>query len=318
MKREIKVGLTLFAAIAGLYLLVIWAKNLHFFAAPGKHYTLHFDRINGLKEGDPVNVLGFPSGTVRAITLEKGQPTAKIYLNQEIILFADAHAEIQVREVLSGKMIELYPGTSSEILAKNTIIPGHLALDFSTAFTRFGEVFENLDPASLDSLVADIRIITREMASLSRQLGDSSFVGVLFELSMAAKNMNGLMQGVQNRNLLGKADSAIIHFSRLATDGGEMLSELKKMGGDIRSETLPKADSLLNKFLSGMDQAETTLTQLQTLLSQLQNPDLLAGKLLTDPQMVQKLDYTLDNLNKTMEHVRTKRLLVGLKPKKEK
>ena len=69
-KLEIQVGIVFVLALAVLVLGVLWFKSYHYRAENVK-MTVVFPKTSGLVRGDPVEVLGVPSGQVAEIRTEK-------------------------------------------------------------------------------------------------------------------------------------------------------------------------------------------------------------------------------------------------------
>ncbi|MEL7531143.1 MAG: MlaD family protein [Bacteroidota bacterium] len=152
MKREIKVGLTLLAGLVLAYLVVAWVNRTSLFAPPEKQYFLSFQQVNGLLEGDPVVVRGYQAGRVVAIIPEANAVSVEVALDERIALFADGYAEIQIKELMGGKQISLITGAQGNPLASGASLKGRTSLDFSTAFSRFGGVMDQMDPENIERL----------------------------------------------------------------------------------------------------------------------------------------------------------------------
>lgn len=300
------------AGIVAVYLIITWAKNSHLFAGDQNQYRLSFQDVSGLKAGDQVRVFGYPSGSVAQIKIEQGGALVEIALNADIRLFKDASAEIRVKELMGGKMIELNPGSSGLELGPDGVIKGTASLDFSTAFSRAGEFMDQFSGEDLDSLVGDLKQIARVFARISTDLEKEGITGMIGELSDASKNLNSILGDVQSRSLVRKMDGLLVDASALSKKADGAIASITGLTDRLQDKTLPEAEKMLEQANHMLSEAEGMMTEAKDLVDQLKNRETVAGKLLYDPAFAEQLDVTLDNLNKTLDHIRTKKIFVTM------
>ncbi|MEM6805483.1 MAG: hypothetical protein AAF696_29060, partial [Bacteroidota bacterium] len=85
----------------------------------------------------------------------------------------------------------------------------------------------------------------------------------------------------------------------------------------IESKSLPKLEESFEKLPELLEGADIATERLNSLLEQSQGSNSLAQRLFTDEDLSRQLDTTLFNLNKTLEQIHSKRVIVGLKRKKK-
>ena len=295
-----------------LYLFIAWAKSIHFFAVSRLPYQISFHNVSGLMEDDPVNVFGHPSGNVTEIELTRTGAIVSISLDDEIQLFQDAQAEIRIKELMGGKMIEIFPGQSGTVLASGSTFSGSTSMDFSTAFSKFGTLMENLDMQQMDSMVANLNQITGALAGISSQFNQEDMKTMFSQLNASAKSLNNILHEVESRGLVGKVDGAVDKLDRLSNGANGAMNSFNNIATHIESKTLPQSDSLLQQLSGFLTQTESTLEEAKNMVAELKTGNSAAGKALFDPEFALKIDHAVDNLNKTLDHIRTNKLHVAM------
>ena len=312
MKRQVKIGLTLIGGILAVYIFITWAKSMHFFAAARSAYTIQFNNVAGLKTGDAVTIYGMPYGNVTSISLGEGGANVRISLDQGVTLRSDARAEIQIKEIMGGKLVALNPGSVGEPVGEDFVIPGTASMDFATAFSEFGKVFENLDTEAIDSVVRQMSRIANTFDKLSNSIDEKEVGDMFTDLGETADAMNRLLKDVEQRKLVGKMDSAMASVAELSKKADSTMETFNDIAGHIEGTTLPKSDSLITTMVSMLDQTEVMLTSVEEMLEKMKDENTAAGKMLYDDTFAATIDSTLRNLNKTLEHVRNKKLHVTM------
>lgn len=111
-KAELLVGLAFMAATAmlGFYTIAVSKVSL----SPKKRYVVEFDRVFGLKEGDPVRVEGFEKGEVKSLTLREGKIRAILEVESDVDIYR-TNSEVKVTPFspLGGRVVEIDRGLDS-------------------------------------------------------------------------------------------------------------------------------------------------------------------------------------------------------------
>lgn len=329
MKREIKIGLTLLSAVLILYFWVAWMKNLHLFDEGHKGYTIIFNNVNGLLEGASVNVFGYPAGTVESIQPMQDHVEVKIRLLDRIAIHSDALAEIQLKELMGGKQIELNPGRASTVLKSGGIIKGYISPDLTSAFSMFGEALQQVDTARISRLMTNMEKITETMAYFAQNMHLENMDGMVKELSLtgvelrkSATGINDILAEIQAKNVIDRGDSAFQAIAIMLKNVEKMLESSDKMLGQsanllnqvndliakTESKTLPKTDSIMQQVIVMLDKTDKTLSTVEDIVGKLNQKETIVGKALNDPEFLAMMDSTLKNLNLTLEHFRNNKI----------
>lgn len=312
MKKEVKIGLMIMAGLLMLYLALTWVKSTHLFAVSRNGYQIRFQDVSGLKEGDPVTVLGYPSGNVESIKIDGSGALVQITLSEDIAVQTDASAILKVKEIMGGKTIELLPGRSGRKLPEQQYIPGTTSLDFSSAFAKTGEFMDKLDVNQVDSMMQDITKLIKTFSKIGDELDTLDTHGMVKDLRESASSLNHILADVERRKLVASIDESLGKVNQLAEKAENSLSSITQLTDQISAKTLPKADSMMAQVSDMLGSSEGMIDDVKKILKQFQDRSTLAGQLLYDPAFAQQVDGTLKNLDKTLDHIRTKKIYVTM------
>ncbi|MCI4666645.1 MAG: MlaD family protein [Bacteroidia bacterium] len=311
---SIRVGLTVLAGILSIYLLITWVKRSHLFAPDENHYTIYFDNVSGLLKGDPVQLRGFPVGRVEEIV-----PTAKyvkvmVAVDASIPVYEDARAQIQVKELMGGKLISLNPGSKGNMLSgEDIIIIGSASLDFSSSFSEVGDFLNLIEDQGLQTTFGRLDSITRWMYQIAQNI-DPEVPGRIFartdQLTSEMERLSKLSKEIDWQKELNyyrdNLDQTLTRANSLLNTADSLISEV-----DIQQlyKELEKGSNLLSR-------ADSLISELSVISKSLQDENVLAGRLLYDKNLSRGLDTTLYHLNETLKQIHERKVVVGFGRKK--
>lgn len=169
-KTELMVGAFVTLAFIGLILGVVWGKNIRIFSKRNQ-LTLQFDNVRGLEEGDPVVVRGIQKGAVEKVVLGTQSVDVKIWFEKDVHLYKDFQAFIEPKEIMGGKQVTLYPGSSKTKADLNRVYTGEVRGDFSVLFAQSEMTLSRLD--SLLTLTADV-LTTQKIDQILRNIEEAT------------------------------------------------------------------------------------------------------------------------------------------------
>jgi phospholipid/cholesterol/gamma-HCH transport system substrate-binding protein len=281
MKPELKVGLTVSFALILLGFALWWAKDVR---VGSKKIGVRFENVSGLQPGDPVMISGLRIGKVDDIALRDGYVYVQLSVSPEVVLYRNATARIAMLELMTGKKVELYPGSKEAgELAQGEVICGTFLADIPDLVGGAGSTID-----TLKILIADVR---RTLQSADAIIGDET---VQENLKISIQNLRSattdlavLSRDLRSANikaLIANIDRTIATVEKLIND---IQPELKGALSDARG-TLRNADSLV---VSLKDLTQRLKTDRSTLV----------GKVLNDEQFVMKLDSVVSNLDSVLK-----------------
>ncbi|MEZ4826723.1 MAG: MlaD family protein [Bacteroidia bacterium] len=316
MKNEIRVGLTVLAGIVLLYLMIAWARRIHFFAPEENQYLIHFEQVSGLLEGDPVHVRGYLAGRVMDIHPEKDFMAVMVSVDERIELYADAYAEIRVKELLGGKMIEIFPGNGAVAFDNQLFLPGKTSPDFASAFSGFGDITGSIDIAGINKMIGRMDSLTANIQLWMTESDPQRVVAMVEDISGMVARVNRLISDVNDRKIIYGLDSTLTTVNHLLKKTEPLFDEAEKITRSAEFSLIPRADSLVGQLESTLRSLDKTITSVNAVMDKLEEKDNVGGRIFNDPGLSAQLDTTLYNLNKVLEQIHSKRVIVGMKRKK--
>jgi phospholipid/cholesterol/gamma-HCH transport system substrate-binding protein len=258
-KIEIIVGLFVSLAVIGLILGVVWGKNFQFFSKR-QHLTLLFDDVRGLQAGDPVVVRGLQKGEVESIHLKNRNVEVRIWFEPDVRLYTDFRAVIEIKELMGGKQVVLYPGQSGKQPDYSDLYRGEVQADFNSLFSQADLLFTELDSMlnetrnlltgpKIENILNQIEMTSKQMRSLISEIRPTLASGVerfesiseQFQSDSAAAKIDGL---------ISKLDSAAYTFHKIGLQIQDKEGTLGQLVGDKKLyddliRTTGRLDSLI-------------------------------------------------------------------------
>ncbi len=289
-RTNIKVGITVLVAIAVLLAGIGWAKHWYF-GAPEQTVRATFPTAAGLERGDPVTVNGVKLGSVQEIELRRSDVVVTMAFPEPIDVRSDATASLAMLELVGGKKIELHPGNSPALLAKNAIIPGSNAGDIGTIV------------AMITSLSNTLTSITGRADTLF-----GSMNGILAGDTLKEK-LNRTLSAAQGT--LADVDRAAAHASTLFSEDGPMLGRTLEAADSalrVLSSTVGENRAGLRVFIDSgiraVADARRSLARLDTMISGGAEHKTFLYRLTRDESFAMRLDSALESLTKLSEQIR--------------
>ena len=318
MKHEIRVGLTVIGAVLLFYGIIAWANRMHFFSPEEAYYELVFDDVSGLLEGDPVIMRGYRAGRVMKISAQAQAVWVRITLDRETQLYDDVYGEIQVKELMGGKQLALFPGRSTVPFDASRPIAGRTSLDFSSAFSRMGRVMDELNPENIQALVQVLDTFSRSFSDISRQVDTRMLLELPGQLSRTLSQAEALLASARQSDVIGQTSRTLAQSDSLLRAADRTLRRFESMAEKADATTLPRIDSLMGQTLQLLARSESMLQTVEDLFRDLQNEESFAGKLLRDPAFARSVDSTLKHIDDVMLQIKEERIYVAIKMGKRK
>lgn len=275
-KTEIKVGLTVLAAIIIFLWIFGWAKNISI-RSTENIIKVSFRNVAGLEIGDPVTVNGFRKGYVNDMKVLTNEVIVEIALDNDVILKEDATFSVSMLDLMGGKKIEIYPGESSVALNLKEIHHGVFLSDIPAVMSLLGSV--------QDDLVTVLKDVKITLSSVNQYLTDEKLSN---DLKQSLKNFNSLTaeindllkQNKENMKLLtNNVISLTENTNRLIKTNEQNVSDLLKHMNEVVEKS--------NKLLTNVNQLSDETLQKQNNL----------GKILYDEELIKNIKTSLKQIN---------------------
>jgi phospholipid/cholesterol/gamma-HCH transport system substrate-binding protein len=156
-KSEIKVGLTILLTTILLVWIITWAKNIAFFSDENE-LLISFDTVAGLEVGDIVTVNGVRKGNVTSIYLKKQSVMVDISISKDVTLYSDATFSIMMLDLMGGKKVEIFPGSSENLIDYSVVQNGIFTGDISTTMVTLNSI-----QSDFVSVIKDVKLTLQEL-----------------------------------------------------------------------------------------------------------------------------------------------------------
>lgn len=275
-KTEIRVGLTVLVGILVFIWILGWAKN--FSIRSNEHVIkVRFANVSGLEIGDQVTVNGMRKGYVKEMIVEPNNVLVELSVENDVQLKEDASFAISMLDLMGGKKVEVFPGTSSRVYDNNKISEGKFYADIPSVMSLFGSV--------QDDLVTVLRDVKISLHSMNNYLTDDKLNAdvkkSLSNLSLLTEKLNAMIS--ENRNDVRSLTQNAV--------------ELTETSNKILLTNKDNIDQLFIDLKSVFQKSDTLLTSLNSLTTETMNQQNNVGKLLYDENLIKDLKQTLKQVN---------------------
>ncbi|MCX8105366.1 MAG: MlaD family protein [Ignavibacterium album] len=275
-KTEIKVGLTVLAAILIFLWIFGWAKNISI-RSTENIIKVSFQNVAGLEIGDPVTVNGFRKGYVNDMKVLPNEVIVEIALDNDVSLKKDARFSISMLDLMGGKKVEIYPGESSEVLDLTEIHHGIFLSDIPAVMSLLGSV--------QDDLVTVLKDVKVTLSSMNQYLTDEKFSS---DIKQSLKNLNSLTAEINSLVQQNKDNIKVL------TDNAILLTENS-------NQLIKTNEQNIHDLIKNMNEVANRSNQLLNDVSRLTNETLQQqnnlGKILYDEEMMKDIKSSLRQVN---------------------
>lgn len=286
--NEIKVGLTIIAAVVVFIFGVRYFENLPLFTST---YDLvaEFDDAGGLISGNIVRVRGVTVGSVNAVFIhpETGRVRVHFHVNREILITEGAYASVAGFDALGVVRLDLFLGDpAAPLIAEGGMVDGHAAEDlFASLSARAPGIVDQVD-----KVLAGLETVLEETGAMLSQ-PESDFRKTLNAMLSSVSELEDLLQSERDRlgRILGNVELVTASISTAVGEDGAVVSEL-----------LTGVSETLDHLNAEIESLAETNDQLSILLRKLNDGEGTLGLLINDASLYHRLDSTLTGLNNLM------------------
>jgi len=262
MKKNnyILIGLTFIVFFASFIIGIMYLKDAGL-GQSSYSFTVIFDNVQGLNEGDQVNMLGKRIGSVTKTKILKKRVAVElsIYNNFAFRIPVDSHIEVKSEGLLGSKYISIVPGKNGEKSIQS------------------GDTVEGIREYDLSEITPGIVPMTQDLAAFARQLkavlGDeqrNSIKEIITSIESLSKNFDKLvvdyknMISLEDKKKINNSISNIEKVSELLVSQFKQMSEISNKTDQVVQSLDAFDDSMniLNNFFTNLDNGNGTLNKL--------------------------------------------------------
>ncbi len=277
---ELQVGLLTIAALVILIAGMMWFKNIDL-SKGSVVYQADFDRVEGMQVGDRVQVRGIRMGEVSDMQIMPGSVRVEMTLEEGADLREDAIITLGEKGIVGEIVLEVDPGTGA------AVVEGHI-FQGRTA----GTIAAMTDAAG--AALQEMRELTAKVTQLVDVVQrEGKVVETLEQANETLAKVDGMIE--ENHREVG-----VILDNLVATT--DALRDVLVSGRIDR--TLDDASAAMVKADSLMTDLGASARQLNILLTELNEGDGTAAKLLNDPLLYDRADSTMASVKRLVDAIR--------------
>ncbi len=288
-KVNLKVGITVIVALVILLYGIAFLKGYKF-GIETNQYTVYFNDVNGLKEGDQVGVMGVAKGKVESIVLIGDSVKVDFNMSKDVELKKDYSISIAMIELMSGKQIYVKPGRSNQPADISKPLTGDKSSDIVSLIGTMNTVGDEVKTIS-EQLVITTKSLNKTIDNVNSIVGDE---GLKSNIRNTAGNFN-----LASRNLNVMLDETRRSLNSLTT-------KLNSVAGNIDetvTETRPELKGTITDIRSLTSKLDSLAINLNSLVYTAKDTSGTVGKLLTQDNIYNNLNKTILSINKLINQI---------------
>ena len=280
---EIRVGFVIVLSSAILVTGVMWFQK---FKLVEKRYTFYvkFHEVGGLQSGDPIFVNGVEQGRVQSVSLGNREVVAELGIREGVNIPADSRVVLKSVGIMGERFVAVTHGVDTASIAPGDTISGQFLMGLSEVMGAAGSILDELAETS-----RNLREILESFTS------EGKLQSGIDDLAEASENLRSITADNQPR-----LARAITNFQRVSTRMDSLLA------GHYAS-----LDSSMASFGRAGSKAETAVENLarasddlKDITARLRAGEGSLGKLLTEDELVNKLNATISDLDSLITDIK--------------
>lgn len=279
MKREVRIGIFAVAMILCAWAGIRFLSGIDIFSLNVDYYAA-YDQVSGMQEASPVVMRGVKIGTVTEIifdSTDSEQVLLRLTVKKQFDIPKDSEARMASSGIMGGKMVEIVPGSSSEMLEKGDTMRS----------TQVPDMMEAIDPIMQQvTVLADELTVTLKALHEVVENNASNIEGMTSHMNSITGNIDQLL--TSEKEGLKRAVKGISEFS---TTLGNNAARLDSLMANMNSFSTKLAETQV------VENLDKTLAELSTVLTEIREGDGTVGKLLSDEELYARLTQASENLS---------------------
>ena len=282
IRREFKIGIFAVIVILVSWWGLSWLGGQDLFKSYNTYYVYYEEVSKDLQVSSRIYIRGVNVGNVRNIELQDNQVKVEIAIEDQYAHMIRENSVALITEgMMGGAQIDIIQGNSESVAHDGATLIGELDEGL------MGLIAEKIDPL-MNNLTATIEKLSVTVDGVNTILADNTenITNLIANLEGMSAELNGILRDSKGDidNILGDVSSFTTMLKQNSTTIESMLQNLDKFSGDV-------ADSNLVEQLSG------TVERINTIIAAIENGEGSVGKLLTDDEIHNSINDTIDSLN---------------------
>jgi len=285
------IGLTISSSIIIFIFGLLYLQDISLNKA-SLRFTVMFDNVQGLNDGDNVSMLGKRIGKVSATKIMGNRIAVEISINQDFSFNIPIDSRIEVKSdgLIGSKFIAIEPGNNlNKNISNGEVVEGTREVDFT-------EITPGIMP-----ITQDLAVFTRRLkAVLGEEQKDdirmtlSNVNSLSSELDSILKDLHSLITGDEDRKNINE-------FFENLNSASKNMENLAENMNDISSDNKEQISSILNNLSDGSKAFSESAKKINNILDKVEGGEGSLGKLVNDNNLVNNMNGFVDDLRLLLE-----------------
>lgn len=246
---EVKVGIFTFVAFLAMLSLFMWLNGARVFER-GYDLETVFDKVDGVRPGAPVKLVGVDVGRVTRVYFEKQHVVVTMNIRKGVTIPPAVKTVISSAGVVGDKFIEIVPLAQGEHMAEGKRIIGQTPVTMDQFYATTYQVLVSLkeiadtvnhftsDPLVTNSLknsLARVDQITAEIEKATSQLGNMD----LSDTTTRIKNISVIAERLLEQNepqvkaMVGNITATSLQLAQASMTANRFIAEIENNGQTV-------------------------------------------------------------------------------------
>jgi phospholipid/cholesterol/gamma-HCH transport system substrate-binding protein len=282
IRREFKIGVFAIAVILVSWWGIKWLQGQNLLLSSSSYYA-YYDNVSGLMVSSRVKLRGVEIGNVQNIELEGNKVRIEMLIEDKYaeMIPSNSVAELGAAGLMGGTEINIIQGDATTYVEPESTLTGSIKPDLmNTMAEKAGTLLDGIN-----TTVGGIN----DLLSTNSQ----NITQMITNLESMTSSINSILNAAEH-NINGSLNDLRTFTSTLAANSGR----IEAMIGNIDKVTTDIAEA------NFVEQLDSTLTSLDSIITTIENGDGTAGMLINDKALYESLNSAGDNLSQLLEDLK--------------
>jgi phospholipid/cholesterol/gamma-HCH transport system substrate-binding protein len=291
IRNEVKVGIIVTAAIAGLVWGINYLKGVDIFSRTTKVYAI-YDSVEGLVKSNAVILKGYRIGQVQDLKFlpdKSGRMIATILISRKVFVSKNSKAQIINSDFFGGKAVNIDLGKDPQPIADGDTLQSEVISGLSEQIGPIKDKVESL-MQSLDSVANSLHLLLDEKTRQNVSKSFESLAKILATFESASTHLDNMLSSDQSKlnRMIANAESITDNLKK----NNEKISNILNNFSQI-SDSLAKAN-LANTLMN----ANKVMSEAATIMQKINKGEGTLGMLVNNDSLYKNLSTTAADLDK--------------------
>lgn len=316
-----RVGLLVLTSVACLFIFLTFVKKGGMDADESVDVYAYFTDASGLGRRSRVQIAGIGVGEIREIVLEGNKAKVWLRIRNDIQVREDAALTKKSESIALGDyMLDLFPGTSGARLLQDgdQITRVYDAPGMQQVFESLQKITGDIQEVtaslrrvlggdkgtnSLQEIVTNLQALSASVDKTVRDSGDK-LNSILGNFQAFSEDVRGISKGQEEQ-----IRTIIANINKITVQVQDVLASVQKVMGSGEGELKESVASIKEN----LNTLQKSLSNIEELTTQVKNGEGIAGKLLSDERLGQKVSESVEELSAFSDRLTRLQAEVGIK-----